>query len=339
LILPNGSAQLALLRTEALTSAPIPLADALPARLAYDEDVTVRVFPPVAGRIAALRVQPGDRVRAGQVLADIDAPDLGTARADLDKARADEERKRLAWERARELGPGEGIARRDAESAQADWEAARAETERARQRLGNLVPAGARAGARLTLTSPVAGVVAERNATPALELTPGGSQPLFVVTQLQRLWLLIDLPENLLASVKPGSAVSVESDAWPGERFRATLMQVGPVLDPNTRRVVARARLDNPGGKLLPEMFVRASVLQPVGTGLEVPNAALVTRGLYTYLFVETTPGRFQRRRVELATHGADSSFVRTGVAPGERVVVAGALLLDAELGSGTGPR
>jgi membrane fusion protein, heavy metal efflux system len=333
---PPGSAQLNMIRAEALPGSPMPMADSLSARVAYDDDVTARLFAPVAGRIVALHAQAGDRVGAGRVLADIDAPDFGTARADLEKARADEERKRLAYERARELGAGEGIAVKDVEAARADYDAARAETARAAQRVRNLNPAGLPVqGQRIALVSPLAGVVTERNATPALEVAPGASTPLFVVTDPRRLWLLIDVPEKLLPLVKPGAAVEVESDAWPGEQFAAKVAQVGQVVDPNTRRVTARARIDNAAGKLLPEMFVRALLLQPSGRGTRVPNAAIVTRGIYSNVFVETAPGRFERRRVELALRGAEYSYVSQGLAAGERVVTTGALLLDAELAAG----
>lgn len=333
---PAGAPQLTMLRSEPVRAAAIPVADALAARVVYDEDATARLFAPVAGRIVALKAQAGDRVAAGQVLAEIDAPDFGTARADLDKARADEERKRLAYERAKELGPGEGIAEKDVEAARADYEAARAETARAAQRTRNLNPRGLRVeGQSIALSSPLTGTVAERNATPALEVAPGAANPIFVVTDLRRLWLLVDLPERLLATVKPGARVAVESDAWPGEQFEARIAQVGQVVDPNTRRVVARARLDNAAGKLLPEMFVRALVLQQSGQGARVPNAALVTRGIYSYVFVETQPGRFERRRVELAERGSEFSYVSRGLNAGERIVTAGALLLDAEMVSG----
>lgn len=336
---PAGAPQLAMLRSEVVRSTPIPMADTLSARVVYDEDVTARLFAPVAGRIVALKAQPGDRVSAGQVLAQIDAPDFGTARADLGKARADEERKRLVYERARELGAGEGIAMKDVEAARADYDAARAETARAAQRVRNLDPhAAASEGQRMVLASPLGGIVAERNATPALEVTPGGSTPLFVVTDPRRLWLLVDLPEKLLRVVKTGSRVAVETDAWPNEQFQAHIVQIGQVVDPNTRRIVARARIDNAAGKLLPEMFVRALVLQDKGEGARVPNSALVTRGIYTQVFVETAPGRFARRRVELASRGSEFSYVSSGLAPGDKVVTSGALLLDAETAGGQNP-
>ena len=125
-----GAPQLASLRIAMIEEAPLPVAEPLNGRIAYNEDVTGRVSSPVAGRIVSLKAAPGDSVKAGQVLATMDAPDLAAAVADLRKAQADESRKRLAQERAQKLFDGGVIPRKDLESAQADRAAASAETER-----------------------------------------------------------------------------------------------------------------------------------------------------------------------------------------------------------------
>jgi len=272
------------------------------------------------------------------VLAVIDSPDFGLAQADLNKARADEKRKALAVKRAKDLVPGEAISTRDWEAVQADYAQAQAETARAEQRLKNLNPHDLLIkGQRVILASPIDGVVTERNATPALEVSPGMATPLFVVTDTRRLWLQIDLPETLLGRVKLGSEVAVANDAFPDQRFPAKIIQLGQVINPNTRRANVLARIDNTDGKLLPEMFVRASVLQQNGEGVRVPNEALVIRGIYTYVFVETNPGEFTLRQVKLVKRGIDFSYVGEGLKGDERVVTKGALLLDAELIALTG--
>lgn len=338
-----GAPQLEMLRVQALPALAVPLSAALPARVVVDEDVTARLGAGVAGRVVTIKAAPGDRVRAGQVLAEIDAPEFGTALADVDRARSDEDHKRRVVERARTLVAGEGIAGRDIEAAEADLAQAHAETVRARQRLANLAPALTPAlksaaatahGQRLALASPINGVVVERAVNPALEVGPGMAAPLFVVTDPNRLWLMLDVPEALLAQVRLGVRVDVESDAFPGEHFNAIVTQRGQTVDPDTRRVAVRARLDNPQGKLLPEMFVRGALLQDKGQALSVrvPNSALVNRGLYTYVFVERAPGRFERRQVTLLTTGADNSYIGAGVVADERIVTTGALLLDAEM-------
>jgi membrane fusion protein, heavy metal efflux system len=343
IIFAPGAPQLDMLRVQALPALAVPLSAALPARVVVDEDVTARLGAGVAGRVVAIKAAPGDRVRAGQVLAEIDAPEFGAALADVDRARSDEDHKWRVVERARTLVAGEGIAGRDIEAAEADLAQAHAETVRARQRLANLAPALTPApkspattahGQRLALASPINGVVVERAVNPALEVGPGMAAPLFVVTDPNRLWLMLDVPEALLAQVRLGVRVDVESDAFPGEHFNAIVTQRGQTVDPDTRRVAVRARLDNPQGKLLPEMFVRGALLQDKAQALSVrvPNSALVNRGLYTYVFVERAPGRFERRQVTLLTTGADNSYIGAGVVADERIVTTGALLLDAEM-------
>jgi len=333
-----GAPQLDMLRAQPMPALPVPMGAALNARLVVDEDATARLGSGLAGRVLLVKAALGEQVRAGQLLAESDAPELGAAQADVDKARSDEARKRMVVERARVLGAGEGIAGRELEAAEADLVEAQAESARARQRMANLNAAGMRVrGQRLELVSPIAGVVVERAITPALEVGPDSSSPLFVVTDPRKLWLLSDVPEALVAQVRPGVRVDVESDAYPGEHFTATVMQRGQVVDPDTRRVVVRARLDNAAGKLLPEMFVRAALLQESGHAVRVPNGALVNRGLYTYVFVETAPGRYQRRQVTLLTRGGDNSYVGKGLVENERVVTTGALLLDAEMSARAG--
>jgi cobalt-zinc-cadmium efflux system membrane fusion protein len=139
---PVGSAQLAMIETQVIPSSPLPLTDSLSARVVYDEDVTARIGVGVAGRVVSIRAAPGDAVKIGQVLAEIDSPDFGTAYSDLTKARAEEDRRLQVLNRARSLGAGEAIAARDVEAAQTDYAQAQAETIRADQRLKTLNPYG-----------------------------------------------------------------------------------------------------------------------------------------------------------------------------------------------------
>jgi cobalt-zinc-cadmium efflux system membrane fusion protein len=337
---PVGAPQLSMIETQAIPLSPIPLSDQLSARLAYDEDVTARVSVGFSGRIVELKGAPGDRVKAGQVLAIIDSPDFGAAFSDLNKARADEKRKSLALKRAKDLVPGEAISIRDFEVIQADYDQAKAETARAEQRIKNLNPYDLKvSGQRVTLASPVDGVITERTASPALEVSPGMAAPLFVITEPKRLWLNIDLPEVLLGRIKMGDEVGIKIDAFPNTDFYGKIIQLGQVINPNTRRANVLARVVNSDEKLLPEMFVQASILQNEGQGVRVPNQALITKGLFTYVFVETAPGDFSLRKVQVVKRGVDASYVNKGLDGGEKIVVKGALLLEAELLASAGDK
>jgi cobalt-zinc-cadmium efflux system membrane fusion protein len=321
-----------MIRTQVVHRVALPLSEILPARVVYDEDHTARVTAGFAGRIARLIAAPGAAVRVGSPLAEIDSPDFGQAASDLAKARADEQHKRLTLARSRDLLTGGVIPQKDVEAADADFEQAVAETRRAAQRLQNLNPSGSTInGGHFLLTSPIVGTVTERNANPAMEVNPSLPQPLFVISDLKRLWILIDVPERLLGQIRNGMKVSIETDAFPGRSFAATIVYIAQVLDPATRRIAVRAAVDNATLELRPEMFVRATVLRDQGVGVRVPNEALVTAGLYTYVFQRAPDHTFRRVRVEPIVKGPEYSYIDNGLEDGDEIVTSGAVLLAAD--------
>lgn len=327
-----GSAPLAAIRVKAVEVFPVPLAEPLNGRVTFNENFTARVSSPISGRVVALEAQAGDAVKAGDPLAFLDSPDLAASVADSRKAEADEARKKLALDRAKTLYEGQVLARKELESAEADFGQARAETRRAALRLRNLAPQGA-SDEKFALRAPISGIVADRQINPGMEVRPDLPNPLFIITNPARLWVLIDLPERELSKVAPGHPVSVEVDAWPDERFPARIEKIGEMVDPATRRVQVRCSVANPQHKLKPEMYARVTLLaDETRKAVRLPNTALVTEGLYSYVFVERDPGVFERRRVALAVQDRDYSYVEAGVSSGERVVVIGSVLLSSEL-------
>jgi cobalt-zinc-cadmium efflux system membrane fusion protein len=331
---PPDSPQLSFIKVEAVLALPEPLLDPLSARIAYDENHTVRVSSPIAGRVTRIYVQPGDRVAAGQTLVTLDAPDFASAAADVAKSRADLQLKQKAYARVGELYQAEVVARKDFESAESDLRQSEAEQNRARMRLRNLDPnLSETPGNGYALRAPIAGIVAERTVNPGTEVRPDAPNPLFVVTDPAHLWVIVELPERNLGALRAGQGVEVEVDAYPNQRFSARVAAVGEVLDPATRRVQVRCVLDNPQRLLKPEMYARVTPLADTRVKLpRIPNSTLLTVGLYSFIFVEKEPGVFERRQVTLGLQGRSESYVKQGLADGERVVTVGALLLNSEL-------
>jgi cobalt-zinc-cadmium efflux system membrane fusion protein len=325
--------QLAFLRIKQVEALPEPLAEALNARLTYDDNHTARVFSPIAGRVLSIGTEMGRWVKAGDPLVVLDSPDFAQAVADSAKADADLVRKQKAFERAKQLLEAQGIARKDVESAEADMLQADAEAKRAHAHMKNLNSNALTQKGEFILRAPVAGIVSERLVSVGSEVRPDATSPLFVITDPKRLWLQIDLPERQLGKVRAGQPVFIEVDAYPGETFPGRISVVGETLDPVTRRITVRCEVSDAQQKLRPEMFARATPIADASSRLpRIPNTALVTQGLYSYLFVEKTPGVLQRRRVTLAMQGSEYSYVKEGLQAGERVVTSGALLLNSEL-------
>lgn len=327
---PANAPQLAYLHIAPVAIGQLPAIEPLQGRITYDEDATSRITAPIAGRVTKIWAQLGEHVKAGQPLLNLDAPEFAQASADVRHAEADLHLKQAAFSRAKTLMDGGVLAAKDYEASSGDLQQASIELDRAHARLRNLGTAG---GDGFTLCTRVSGVVTERRVNPGSEVQPTDtSNALFVVTDLAKLWVGIELPEKDLGKVQVGQHLQVESDAYPGEVFDAVASLIGSVVDPSTRRVVVRAQVDNHEGKLKPEMYVRAT---PLGSDIKlphVPNDALVTEGVNSFLFVEKSPGVLEKRRITLAYRGHEESYVDSGLTAGDRVVVSGALLLNAEL-------
>jgi cobalt-zinc-cadmium efflux system membrane fusion protein len=334
IVLTPGSPQLTSVKVEAVTEIPVPVTEPLNGKIVFDENRTARIVSPVAGRAISIKAQVGDAVKAGQTLLVLDSPDVGGAVADARKAHADMQLKQQALERSRMLVDHGVLAKKEVEVAQADWATSRAESERATARLKNLGVSTA-ANDNFALRSPIAGMVVDRKINPGSEVRPDLPDPLFIVTDPSSLWASIDLPERELSRISQGQKLSVQVDAYPDEIFNGEVKTIGVMVDPTTRRIPVRCVVEGKG-KLKPEMYARITPLDSSQHRvIRLPNSALITEGLYSYVFVEEHPLHFKKRKVTLDVQRREYATVKEGLKPGDRVVVGGAILLNSELSAG----
>lgn len=325
--------QLTFIKVAAVEAFPEPLVEPLNARIAYDDNRTARVYSPVAGRVVKILAETGQRVEKGEGILVLDSPDYAQAVADSSRADADLLRKQEAWERARLLYEAKGVARKDLENAEADSKQAEAEALRARARLNNMNGNPGRAAGQYVLVAPHAGTISDRQVSSGSEVRPDAPNPLFVITDPAHVWVQVELPEQQMGKVELGQAMMTQVDAYPNDLFTGKITVIAGALDPVTRRMQVRCEIDNPHLKLKPEMYARVWPIADMHSSLpRVPNTAIVTQGLYSYVFVEQGVGVLQRRRVTLGLQGHMESYVKEGLKVGERVVTVGALLLNAEL-------
>ena len=336
-VLPEDSPQEANLRIETVTEMVAPTAEPFNGKISFDENFTSRISSPILGRATKLHAQIGDTVKAGQALVSIDSPDLGGAIADYRKAMADLELKRKALERSQMLLDGGVIAHKDFESSEADMAQSQAEATRTKGRLKNLnIDSNSAAGAEtFTLKAPMTGVVVDRQINVGNEVRPDANTPLFIITNPSHLWATIDLPERDLSKISLGQPISIQVDAYQNESFTGKIQSIGTMVDPVTRRIQVRCSVDSKN-KLKPEMYARITPLNNRNQkAIRIPNSALITEGLYSYVFVETSPGHLKKRRVTLDVQEREYATVKAGLSAGEKLVVSGAILLNSELSAG----
>jgi cobalt-zinc-cadmium efflux system membrane fusion protein len=189
----------------------------------------------------------------------------------------------------------------------------------------------------LTIKSPIAGTVVERNINPGQELRPdqGGAPALFVVTDPTRLWVQIDAHETDLSVLSRGGKFKLRVPTYPEETFIGRLESVADFIDPQTRVIKARGSVDNAERRLKGEMLVTAVFDARGPRGVEVPARAVVfSEGSY-YAFVERGKGSFERVPVVTGTERGGSLVIASGLVVGQVVVSEGTLLLQQVLKSG----
>ena len=325
---PKASPAIARLAVEKVEP-PLERDLVLPARLTWDEERTVRVFTPFAGRVTRLIAKVGDRVAAGAPLAEMMSPDFGQAQADAGKAQADLALATQALARQKELHEHGVTSAKDLQQATADLARARAESDRA---VGRLTAYGhaTGSGSQFVLKSPTAGTVVERNLNPGQELRPDQpGNPLFVITDPTRLWVIVDTNESDQGSLKVGTPLVIMSNQFPEDAFAGTLTQLSDFVDPVSRTLKVRGSVPNPERILKGEMFVSARVKVPKGDVPTVNAKAVYLSGVRNYAFVRTGGNTFTRKPVRVGRELDGRMPVLSGLQEGEEAVVAGNLFLD----------
>jgi cobalt-zinc-cadmium efflux system membrane fusion protein len=348
-----GDEELKTVKVEAVGTRAFGVARDAVGKIAFNDDASVPVFPPYQGRITQLFVKPGEDVKKGQVVFEIDSPDLVnaessliTAVGNLQQAKGQLDLTARALTRGKALLEAKAIAQKDLEQATADFNAADA---------GYKAAAGALNGARdavrifgkseaeihrieqthhidsrMPVPSPIAARVTSRQAGPGQFVQPGGN-PVYTVADLSTVWMVAKVAETDIPLIRVGQEADVKVLAFPGRVFRGKITYIAASVDPDTHRVLVRSEIPDPGHELLPEMF--ATFVIRTGQAYNspsVPAGGVVREGDGTMTVWVTADGhRFDKRTVRIGLQQDDFDQVLDGLKPGERVATDGALFLS----------
>src|SRR6516165_2666250 len=330
IVVPEGSPLRSKLTIGAVAQKQIERKLQLPAIVEADPARTVKVLPPVAGRLIDLKVQLGERVERGQEIAVIDSSDLAQAYADSEKARSALKLTKQTLDRAIALEKYSAGAVKDRQQAESDHAQAEAEFERAQSRLRAIgVSADPReAGRVLSLKAPVSGSVIDLQAAKGAFLNDP-TAAIMTIANLDTVWVTANVPEKDIAFVYPDQTAKVTFRSYPDDVFTGKVLFVSDVVEPDTRRNKVRIAFDNPDRFLKPNMFADARFEAPPVPRLMVPTSALMMTNDTTSVFVEVSDWAFERRDIEIAYQEGAAVAIKSGLRSGDRVVVKGAVRLN----------
>jgi RND family efflux transporter MFP subunit len=320
----------------------------------------VTLYAKTTGYLKWIKVDIGDWVKAGDVLAEIDVPEMVTereekraaviraeaaleqAKAAVEQSRADLEFQEINYKRLKAIHDKDPdvLPEQEVDQARGSFGVARGKLKTAEAQVKVAEAAVAAAQAELAtrntlmdyarITAPMAGVVTERFIDPGALVQAASSSrtqaaPVVSIARLDRLRVLVDVPEPNVRSCRRGTNAKVHVDAYPGESFPARVSRTGGVLDPGSRTLRVEIDVPNPGHRLRPGMVARVELeLEKINEAVTVPLSAVRSQGKDRVVFVADA-GKAQLRTVKTGLESPEWIQVVEGLKGGEQVIIAAA--------------
>ena len=318
-----------------------PLAAAVEQSSNSELVVTGTVTPDVArnipvvslasGRVVAIHARLGDTVQKGQLLLTIRSDDVAGGFDAYRKAVADELLARKQLNRAADMFAHGAIAEQDLEVAQDTEDDAKITLATATEHLRLLGNDPDKPMGMVDIVAPTSGVITDQEVTNAALVQAYSSPSPFTISDISSVWIVCDVYENDLATVRLGDTAELTLNAYPGRPFKGKVNNIGAILDPSIRTAKVRIEVENPGIMRL-GMFARATFRgQTAEMHTIVPASAVMHMHDRDFVFVPAPDKKFRRVEVvsgDVLTENTDLQEIKSGLKPGQEVVT-NALVLD----------
>ncbi len=294
-----------------------------------DVSRNIPVISIATGRVLEIDARLGDTVAKGQLLLKVQSADISGAFSDYRQALADQTLAKAQLDRSRLLLDKGAIAQKDYEVAIDTAAKADVTVETTIEHLRVLGADKDHPSSIVEVVAPVSGVITDQQVTQAAGVAGLGSPNPFTISDLSHVWILCDVFENDLKSVKIGQFADVRLNAYPDRTFPARISNIGPILDPTIRTAKVRLEVENTGGLMRLGMFVTATF-----HGSEkqvhaiVPSTAILHLHDRDWVYLPGGGKSFRRAEVIGGITLPDNTQEVAGINPGD-MVVKDALVLE----------
>ncbi len=322
-----------LLRTLVIdTVKSCPLVDALKLTgiVDFDQDKQVNIFSLVSGNVQDIKVQLGDYVTKGQVLAIVKSSEMAGYSNNLLIAETNVTAAKKQLDAINDLYKSGLASILDVTNAQVVYDQAESQMETAKKILN--INGNTRNGDYI-IKSPISGFIVQKNITNNTSVRADNSTNLFTISDLKDVWVQGNIYEADINKVHIGDQVEVKILSEPDRVFTGKIDQMFNMLDPTSKVIKARVILKNPDYVLKPQMFASITVISSKGSqALCISNKALIYDFSQYYVLVYTGKGKVNIAQVEVLNTLGGKTYLRSGVHEGDVVIASQALQIYSEL-------
>jgi RND family efflux transporter MFP subunit len=283
------------------------------------------MYARVAGYLKSWKVDIGGRVKAGQLLAEIDTPDLDQqllqAKADLASAQANEALASTTAKRWQAMLSSDSVAKQEVDEKTGDFTAKRALANAAKANVDRIEATKAYA----RIVAPFDGVVTARNTDVGALInagSTGGGQPLFVVSDVSKLRVYVQVPQTFVPSIPAGATAQLTVPEYPGRTFEARVDASSQAVNASSGSTLIQLSVDNADGKLMPGSFTNVRFkLDANAAGLRVPASALIFNASGLHLATVGSDNKVTFKTVTILHDYGKTVEIGSGLAADDRVI------------------
>jgi cobalt-zinc-cadmium efflux system membrane fusion protein len=293
---------------------------ALSGKIEANEDKWVKVYPVVGGIVDEMKVQLGDYVTKGQTLAVIRSGEIADYQNQLTSAQSSVRNAEKSLNSSRELFKSGLATERDTMNARTDLDKASSDLKRMEQTTSIY---GVRSNAIQIITAPISGYVIEKNVTDKMQYKPDAAQPFFVIANLEEVWVMASVFETDIAKIKTGYDAEVNVIAYKDKTFTGKVDRIFSILDPQSRVMKVRVKIQNKENLLKPEMFAQITIRYNDNTTKmpAIPSEAIIFDKNKNYVMVYKDTCNIETREIEIYEVAGKTTYIKSGLQLGEKVI------------------
>lgn len=288
-------------------------------KIVADENRLVEIFPIVGGNVLSIEAELGDYVKKNDRLGVIRSSEVAEYDRQLTESQSDVlvAQKNLVVKQ--DLFASKLISEREIVASQKELEKAEAALKRIQETFSIY---GFNSRSEYHLKSPINGFVISKKINRDMTLPSGHNESVFTIAELSEVWAVANVYESDISKIKEGMSVMVSTLSYPGELIRGKIDKIFNVLDPDTKTMKVRVRIPNEDFKLKPEMIASTKVIYEEAQTLpSIPASAIIFDRSRQFVMIFKDRYNIETREIELYKTADDTSWVATGLNPGEIVI------------------
>lgn len=294
-------------------------------KITADNNKMIEVFPVVGGNVTKVYIELGDYVKKGQLLATIRSTEVASFEKELEDAKNDVVVAKNNLKVAQELFEGKLSAERDVLEAKSSLDKALSQLHRIEEtyKIYNI-----KGGATFDVRSPLNGFIIQKKINEDMLLRNDRSDNIFDIAEIDNVWAIANVNESDINQVKLGNDAEVSTISYQDKKFKGKVDKIFNILDPETKAMKVRIKLNNPDYLLKPEMRATIKVSYTQDTSMmSIPSSAVIFDKSKSFVMIFKDRNNIETRQIEVFRQVGDITYV-TSVKEGEKVITQNHLLI-----------